>query len=244
MVNRKILIPLDEALMTQPLLEFIISLASKNDFSLLLLKNENNGRNSVPLSPLEQADELEVDYKLLTVDGFWSHDINEYAELHGVDLIAMRVDENDNCTDLIKDIERPSLLFPATWQPRDIKRMAFACDNHSFQDSTVLTILWYLAMELKAEVYIVHISERPIDKWALKQSVEDSIEFYLQDIEHYYEFIHSSNVTESLLRFSEEKGIDLLATMPRNHQINKLENGGRVTGQLIEKAPIPIITID
>ena len=244
MVNRKILIPLDKHLMTTELLEFIMRLAAKNDFSLLFLDNARDSSQKIPFEQLDEIEEeLEMDYKVIRVEGNWIVDINEYAESEAVDLVALTVDENKT-SELLQGVARPLLLFPKNWEPKEIKKIGFACDNNSFQDSTVLTILWYLAIELKAQVYIIHISPKPIDRWTLKQSVEDSIEFYLQDVEHFYEFIHSDNVAESLVRFTEEKGLDLLATMPRNHQINRLENGGKVTGELIERAPVPIITID
>lgn len=245
MLKRKILVPLDKELMTPTLLEFIMKLASKNDFSLVFLSKDGN-TGSIPFKIFDELEEaLEVDYIIEKVPGNWVDDINEFSEKHVVDLVALCAENKPEKTkSLTGKIERPLLTLPFTWTPKEIKRIGFACDNQSFQDSSVLTILWHLAIELNAVVYIIHISDKPIDRWALKQNVEDSIEFYLHDVEHHYEFIQSDDITTSLLAFSNEKNLDLLATMPRNHKVNRLDGGGKVTSQLLEKTPIPIITID
>ncbi|MEM9326790.1 MAG: hypothetical protein AAGA85_14085 [Bacteroidota bacterium] len=246
MNKRKILVPLDENLMTATLMTFMMRLAAKNDFSLIFLKNE---ATPGALLAFDQFRELEeeygVDYRVETVAGDWIRSVNELGDKYAIDLVALSTGaDSSRSQDFIAAVERPMLIFPNRWAPKEIKKIGFACDNHSFQDSSVLSILWYLAIELKAEVYIIHISDKPVVHWELNGRVEDSIEFYLQDVEHHYEFIHSDNVANSLLDFCEERGLDMLATMPRDHQINRLEDGGKVTGQLIEKAPIPIITID
>jgi len=246
MNKRKILVPLDNNLMTTTLMSFMIRLAAKNDFSLIFLRNDTSPQGLLSFKQFEELEEeYEVDYRIEQIDEDWVGNVNELGDKYAIDLVALSMGtDSAKAQEFIKGIQRPMLIFPNSWAPKDIKKIGFACDNHSFQDSSVLSILWYLAIELKAEVYIIHISEKPLDHWELNGRVEDSIEFYLQDVEHHYEFIHSDNVADSLLDFCSERGLDMLATMPRDHQINRLENGGKVTGQLIEKAPIPIITID
>ncbi len=246
MNKRKILIPLEENLMTATLMTFMMRLAAKKDFSLIFLQDDTHPNVLLDLGQFDRLEEYsEVDYQVEHIDGDWVRNVNELGDKHGIDLVALGIGPNRTKShEMIRAIQRPLLIFPDHWTPKDIKKIGFACDNHSFEDSSVLSILWYLAIELRAEVYIIHISEKPLDRWELNGRVEDSIEFYLQDVEHHYEFINSENVAKSLLDFCEERDLDMLATMPRDHQINRMENGGKVTGQLIENAPIPIITID
>ena len=227
--------------MTPALLEFMLEFGRKNDFELILMQGDDTDSRYFQVLANFDNEENPV-YTLEKYSCPINDAIDGVSQRYVVDLVAMSGNEKAN--KIADSLKRPMIIFPDTWQPKEIKRIGFACDNSSFQDSSVLTILWHLAMELKAEVFIIHVSDEPISRWELKSIVEDTIEFYLHDVEHHYDFVHGEDITKALLEYSKLKELDLIATMPRDRGLNRSDQGGQVTNQLVGKSEIPLITID
>ena len=241
MIRRKILIPVREDLMNANLFKFLLEFGSNNDFELVIFTEDAK-------LPAEYTDTL-INFLSIpgvsVVGGLRDNAIdaiNELCESRAIDLVALT--GLYEAKTIAAALQRPMIFFPFGWQPKDIKKIGFACDNDTIRDSSVLTILWHLARELKAEVYTVHVSKEKINHWSLEETIEDTLEFYLQDIDHHYDFVQGDNITKTILDYADAKGLDLLMTMPRDHQINSNPNGGKITNKLMEACDIPLMTVD
>ncbi len=236
------MVPLAPEYIASEVLQFLLGFATKNDFELILLASKSHPDSNYLDTLRLWGDQEEALFQLEEFEGDIADAIVNTCDHHVLDLVAFTA--TDKAKELGLSLKRPTLFFPEGWMPREIARIGFACDNSSFKDSSVLTILWHLAMELKAEVHIIHVSTEPIQRWELNGVVEDTIEFYLHDVKHQYDFIHGEDISLALLKYSVEKKLDLIATMPRDRGANKSDEGGRVTKHLVNQSAIPLITID
>jgi hypothetical protein len=72
---------------------------------------------------------------------------------------------------------------------------------------------------------------------------ESLLKYYLEDFYAHHVFIENSDVTSGICDYVQEKEIDLISILPRNHVQNGTPSEGRLTRLLTLKTNTPLLTI-
>ncbi len=73
---------------------------------------------------------------------------------------------------------------------------------------------------------------------------EESLEYYLEHFYAEHNFEKNQDIEKGILEYIEEKDIDLLTILPRNHAQKTLPSEGRLTKLLTLHSSVPVLTLD
>lgn len=152
------------------------------------------------------------------------------AELQSknIDLIIMgtrkRHDSIDhfigtNATDVIQSTSVPVIIIPESSQIEKVSKIALATDLKKISNIGNMDILATLATVYHAEVLVFHVEEPPfeISKEDEKQMAE--IQDKLKDVPSSVRTCEAKDVEEGIKDFVQRHDIDLLAIIPRRHNL-------------------------
>ena len=83
-----------------------------------------------------------------------------------------------------------------------------------------------------------------MDGEVIVENTEELLEYYLEHFYAEHSFSKNEDVEEGIFDYINEKNIDMLAIIPRNHARNSVPSEGRLTKLLTLHSEIPVLTLD
>jgi len=141
----------------------------------------------------------------------------------------------------------PVLVIPPG-APEDfqIRKIALVLGKNEIEDPKVLGTLLDVARSFNARVQVLTIESKPgIYGYSEgEERNEELLEYYLEDFYSHHVFIENPDVVEGIFDYAEEKEIDLLAILPRNHARVGTPSEGRLTRILTLRSHTPLLAIE
>ena len=179
-------------------------------------------------------------YHFTAVEGTLLDQIqNKIDELHPA-LVAIGLSGNSLVKALLKLVRCPVLMIPGAIDAPAIRNIVYANDFQNIRVSSALEPLWNFAKSSHARVHIVHVTKEgtlPTDE------EENSLEYYLDHLDHEYVSIRSDDFVAAINKYAAEKKIDLLTLLLRDHGNNALPTRSKFVEELLLRARIPILSL-
>ena len=141
----------------------------------------------------------------------------------------------------------PVLVIPPG-APEDfqIRKIALVLGRNEIEDPKVLGTLLDVARTFNARVQVLTIESKPgmYGYSEEEERNEELLEYYLEDFYSHHVFIENPDVVEGIFDYAEEKEIDLLAILPRNHSRAGTPSEGRLTRILTLRSHTPLLAIE
>ncbi len=201
---------------------------------------------------VEAISELKnVDYDMFTIQGLFVDTIKEAIEKKDVDLIVMgtkgasgRIDQllGTNSAMVIQHSSVPVLAIPEDGELGHLKKIALATDYGKIDDPSVLDCLVELATLYQAEVHIVNVNDKVEATTAAEAAEGVLLDHYLESVKHSYHLSDRADVAEGINEYITDNNIDVLAMMPRHHNIFEKLYKGSLTKKIAFQTKIPLLT--
>ncbi len=150
-----------------------------------------------------------------------------------------------NTSRLVLEANCPVISIPygcAIKQPGDV---ALVLGGEEIEDKEVLRTLLDLARTFNSRVHVLTIyKESAYDEKTVVDSTENLLEYYLEHFYVEHSFSKNQDVEEGILEYINDKHIDMLAILPRNHARMSTPSEGRLTKLLTLHSEIPVLTLD
>lgn len=174
---------------------------------------------------LEEIENSDIDLTIMGTHG--AH--NAFDELVG-----------SNTLHIIKKSEKPVLVIPGDSKLERIKQILFAFDYQSVTNVQVLQPLVDFARYFGAEIHVLHITEKiqRLDEGAVGEAKQ--LEQYLRGIRHHYHMIESDDVESGIELYMKEHSIDVLAVMPRKHNLWESLFKSSITRKMVHHSKVPL----
>ncbi|MEQ8924927.1 MAG: universal stress protein [Fulvivirga sp.] len=200
---------------------------------------------------IRKIDELkEVNYSYSCKHGFIENLLQLECNERDIDLIIMGTKGahtfseavlGTNAFYIVKDSKYPILILPENQKYTSLQHIALASDYKYFEPE-IMKPLRDICTLFKSQVHIVHISE----KEALKEDETTSakrFEQYFKNIPHHFHFILDHDVEHGLQEYIKKHTIQLLAVVPRKHNLYERIFGKSETKKLIFHSELPILAL-
>jgi len=174
-----------------------------------------------------------------------------YTETHtrNIDLIVTgdRLDQSlgerligSNTTEIIRTAEVPVLVIPESVTDFNPRRIGFASDFLKIQDYGSLSILNAITVLYDAELAVFHIADS-ID--GEKQAQIDRVKKNLMPLDKFsVSIVSAESVIKGIIDFSHNQQLDILALMPRKHNLFERLFVTSVTKAIAIDINIPLLT--
>ena len=150
---------------------------------------------------------------------------------------------------LVLEAEGPVLAVPFGTEVRTPQRIALVLGKEEIENTAVLELLLDISRLFNAEVHVLTIYEGSVYDEKMTGSPsseknEDTLEYYLEHFYVEHVFTKNQDVEKGILDYVEEKEIDLLAILPRNHAEKTRPSEGRLTKLLTLHSKVPVLALD
>lgn len=174
----------------------------------------------------------------------------------GADLIVMgtmgqaQTDEAVTHTSrLVLEADSPVMVVPFGCQAEPPKQIALVLGSDEIEDSQVLEPLLDIARTCDARIHVItvyadSIIEEKMAENPVTRKNEELLSYYF---EHFYEvhsYLKNPDIEKAIMGYVEEKEIDMLCIIPRNHARKGQPSEGRLTRILSLHTPVPLLTLD
>ncbi|MEL7002271.1 MAG: universal stress protein [Bacteroidota bacterium] len=146
-----------------------------------------------------------------------------------------------NAYAIIKEVNVPVIAVPDHIEPSNITKIALACD-YKFMNENTLSSLTLIARLFGSEVHLFHVSE---DRTITPEELEQAKKFerYFKNIRHKYDLVVNKDVEKGVEEYIQKNDIDLLALVPRKHNLfDRIFRGGE-SKSIIFHAKVPILAL-
>jgi len=125
------------------------------------------------------------------------------------------------------------------------KEIALVLGKEEIENPKVLSLLLDIARSFDAKVHVLTIYKESIyGEKVMVETNENTLEYYLEHFYAEHNFEKNENIEQGILDYIEEKNIDLLAILPRNHAKTTKPSEGRLTKLLTLHSRVPVLTLD
>ncbi|MDT0605749.1 universal stress protein [Croceitalea rosinachiae] len=150
-----------------------------------------------------------------------------------------------NTSKLVLEVDCPVITIPFGSEIMVPKEIALVLGKEEIEDPKVLSLLLQIARSFNAKVHVLTIYKESIyGENVIVESNEDTLEYYLEHFYSEHNFEKNQDIEQGILDYIEEKNIDLLAILPRNHAQKTKASEGRLTKLLTLHSTVPVLTID
>ncbi|WP_092982121.1 universal stress protein [Robiginitalea myxolifaciens] len=150
-----------------------------------------------------------------------------------------------NTSNLVLEAECPVISVPMGSESKRPEEIALVLGKEEIEDASVLDFLLAVARSFNAKVHVLTIYAESV--YAEKVEVasnEDSLEYYLENFYVEHSFEKNQDVEQGIYNYLEDKNIDLLVIIPRNHARKTEPSDGRLTKLLTLHSRVPILSLD
>ena len=146
-----------------------------------------------------------------------------------------------NAYNVMKSLDIPVLVIPNNYEIDEISSIVLAGDYKPI-DPVLLNPVKMMASLNGADIHIVHIAdEQHLDEDEMLEARK--INRHLKDYRHHYHLIKNEDIENGLQEYCDQNNIDLLAMIPRKHNLfDRIFDGGE-TKNMIFHATIPLLAI-
>lgn len=148
-----------------------------------------------------------------------------------------------NTASVIKGATRPVLAIPEQAQYREIRNIGFAYDHEPIEDMSQMDTLMEFAKLFKAVIQIFHVREDTEDIEVEPVVVGDPLNKYLKKTTYSYTNVYENDVREGIDKYIDEKDIDILAMIPRRHDIFHRLFKSSITKKMAFRSTIPLLAL-
>ncbi len=146
-----------------------------------------------------------------------------------------------NTLHTIKQCEVPVLAIPAHYKASEIQNILFAFDYQPLESRDDLAPLVAFTQAHGARLHIVHITDR-LDRLHENEISEAKIlEQHIKGIEHQYHMMEAEHIEDGLMEYIKTHQIEVIAVMPRKHNVWEKLFKSSISKQLIHHSNIPIL---
>ncbi|MBR9853504.1 MAG: universal stress protein [Algicola sp.] len=150
-----------------------------------------------------------------------------------------------NTSKLVLEANCPVISVPYGTSIKEPKAIALVMGGEKIDDKSVLGTLLDIVRSFNAKVHVLTIYKDSVyDEEAVKESNENLLEYYLEHFYVEHSFSKNQDVEQGILDYINEKNIDLLTILPRNHTEKSTPSEGRLTKLLTLHSEIPVLTLD
>ncbi|WP_276504754.1 universal stress protein [Terrimonas pollutisoli] len=144
----------------------------------------------------------------------------------------------------VKDLHWPLIIVPPTAKFTNIRKVGLACDFREVVDSVRVQDIKELVKEFSAELHILHVSDKPQEKFSA-ETVEESglLQEMLGDLHPQYDFLNAPEVEKGVADFAEENKLDLLIIIPKRHSLFSKIFHHSHSKQLVLHTHIPVMSL-
>ena len=193
-----------------------------------------------------------IEPKLEIVEGGLVKSVLEARKSHGADLIIMgtmgdqSVEEHlTNASKLVLESDAPVITVPFGTEIMVPKEIALVLGKEEIENPKILGLLLHIARSFNANVHVLTIYRESIyGEKAVVETNEESLEYYLEHFYSEHNFEKNEDIEKGILEYIEEKNIDLLTILPRNHAQKTKPSEGRLTKLLTLHSTVPVLTLD
>ena len=150
-----------------------------------------------------------------------------------------------NTSKLVLDANCSVISIPYGCNNGAPKNIALLLGAEKIEDKEVLSTLLDLARTFDSRVHVLTIYKESIyDEKAIVETTEELLEYYLEHFYADHTFNKNEDIEQGILSYIEEKEIDLLVILPRNHVQKSMPSEGRLTKMLTLHSEIPVLALD
>lgn len=183
--------------------------------------------------------------------GSLAESINELIEKENVQLIVMGTHGatglsgallGSNAYHVMKNINKPVIALPKDADITKMTRIALAGDYKSIPNPELIKMVIELARAFYAQIHIIHIDKGDV---VVKDQIDIArgMEKYLKNTTHTFHFRKFEDIEDGLIAFSNEKKVDLLAMIAKEHTFfDRLRNGSHTKKMMLE-IPMPLMVL-
>ena len=150
-----------------------------------------------------------------------------------------------NTSELVLQADSAIITVPFGTEIKTPKDIALVLGKEEIEQPRVLGLLLDIARSFNSKVHVLTIYKESIyGEKVLVETNEETLEYYLEHFYAEHNFEKNQDIEKGILDYIEEKSIDLLAILPRNHAQKTKPSEGRLTKLLTLHSSIPVLTLD
>lgn len=148
-------------------------------------------------------------------------------------------------SELVLKADSAMITVPYGSESKTPKEIALVLGKEEIEQPKVLTLLLDIARSFDAKVHVLTIYKDSIyGEKVMVESNEETLEYYLEHFYAEHNFEKNQDIEKGIFDYIEEKEIDLLAILPRNHAQKTKPSEGRLTKLLTLHSSVPVLTLD
>ncbi len=256
----KILVPFDLSTTTESALEYAVNFASDDKTIEILLTHIYTSEEAPIQKKLEdRIEKIKKDYPLFRGTLNWAlksgdlvENILKTQKEHQADIIIMGTKGSDtettltNTSKLVVKADCPVIAIPENTREFGIKKIALVLGKNEIDDASVLEVLLDIARRFHSEVHVLTIcnENESYGYSEVDEKNESTLEYYLENFYSHHTFQENADIEKGIFDYINDKEIDLLAILPRNHAKKNKPSEGRLTKLLTLHTEVPLLTID
>lgn len=190
--------------------------------------------------------------ELMISEGDLTGNILNASKTLGANLVIMgtlgdsSVEEHvTNTSELVLQADSAIITVPFGTEIKTPKDIALVLGKEEIEQPRVLGLLLDIARSFNSKVHVLTIYKESIyGEKVLVETNEETLEYYLEHFYAEHNFEKNQDIEKGILDYIEEKSIDLLAILPRNHAQKTKPSEGRLTKLLTLHSSIPVLTLD
>ena len=174
---------------------------------------------------------------LLIMGTMGSHDLDE----HGT-----------HTSELVLRAACPVIAVPFGTRVGVPREIALVLGRDAIEDPSVLETLLHIALLFDAKVHVLTIYQNSVLVTTEEEGAgerpaaqnERRLGYYLEHFYVEHSFAENLDIEAGIMDYVREKGIDMLAIIPRNHAKSTEPSEGRLTKLLTLHADVPVLTLE
>ncbi len=257
----KILVPFDLSTTSESALQYAVNFVNQDETMKILLTHISELSNDTSyVKKLENTvEKIKNDHPFFkgTIDwviksGNLIDNILDTQKEHQADLIIMGTKGSDeettltNTAKLVMEADCPVIAIPENTREFGLKKIALVLGKSEIDDATVLETLLDIARRFHSEVHVLTIcnEDGTYGYSEIDEKNENTLEYYLENFYSHHTFQENADIEKGIFEYINDKEIDLLAILPRNHAKKNKPSEGRLTKLLTLHTEVPLLTID
>lgn len=146
---------------------------------------------------------------------------------------------------LVLEANCPVISVPYGCDIKQPKGIALVMGKEEIEDKEVLRVLLDIARTFNSKIHVLTIYRESVyAEEAIVDRTENLLEYYLEHFYVEHAFSKNQDVEKGILDYINDKNIDMLAIVPRNHARLDTPSEGRLTKLLTLHSEVPVLALD
>lgn len=146
-------------------------------------------------------------------------------------------------TDIMKRLHRPLIIVPQKVQFKKLEHVVFANDHTTDRDMVMNPVVKEILQKQRSVIFVLSVVKEHAIVGADKNTTEEGIENYFDNIFHSYHLIENESVVEGINDFIDLYKADMVIMMPHKHNLfERLFKGGN-TKRFAFHGHVPVLSL-